>query len=161
MAENFKFFCQKELPLAYDDSISYYEVLCKVSAKLNEVIDAVNTIVSESESINADSKNTLAEVRKLATDVENQLNEIRLDIDERFNNLPAGSEGPQGPKGEKGDTGPQGPEGPEGPQGPKGEKGDNGANGATAEEVIAALPTETWTFTLDDGSTVTKEVPVI
>lgn len=34
-----KFWCQKVLPLVYDDSLSYYEVLCKVSEKINELIE--------------------------------------------------------------------------------------------------------------------------
>ena len=33
-----KYWCYKILPLVYDDSLSYYEVLCKVKEKLNEVI---------------------------------------------------------------------------------------------------------------------------
>lgn len=37
-----RYWCEKVLPLVYDDSLSYYEVLCKVSAKMNEVIDTVN-----------------------------------------------------------------------------------------------------------------------
>lgn len=39
-----RFYCQKVLPLVYDDSLSYYELLCKVCAKLNEVITAQNGI---------------------------------------------------------------------------------------------------------------------
>lgn len=42
--QNFKFWCQKVLPLVFDDSLSYYEVLCKLSAKLNEVINTINQI---------------------------------------------------------------------------------------------------------------------
>lgn len=38
----FKFWCQKVLPLIYDDSLSYLEVLCKVTAKLNELIESDN-----------------------------------------------------------------------------------------------------------------------
>ena len=34
----FKFWSQKILPLVYDDSLSYYEVLCKLKDKINEVI---------------------------------------------------------------------------------------------------------------------------
>lgn len=34
-----RFWCNKVLPLVYDDSLSYYEVLCKVVAKINEIID--------------------------------------------------------------------------------------------------------------------------
>lgn len=70
----------------------------------------------------------------------------------------------KGPKGDTGATGPQGVQGIQGPQGPQGEtgeKGPAGADGATAAEVIAALPTETWTFTLSDGSTVDKVVPLV
>ena len=40
----FKFWCQKVLPLVYDDSLSYYEILCKVVQYLNKVIEDVNTI---------------------------------------------------------------------------------------------------------------------
>lgn len=39
-----KFWCQKVLPLVYDDSLSYYEVLCKFLEKLNEVIELYNNI---------------------------------------------------------------------------------------------------------------------
>ena len=38
----FRFWCQKVLPLVYDDSISYYEVLGKMVVYLNQVIDNVN-----------------------------------------------------------------------------------------------------------------------
>lgn len=41
---NFWFWCQKVLPLVYDDSISYYEVLCKLSDYLNQVINNVNEL---------------------------------------------------------------------------------------------------------------------
>ena len=34
-----KFWCYKVLPLVYDDSLSYYELLCKVVSKLNELIE--------------------------------------------------------------------------------------------------------------------------
>ena len=37
-----RFFSQKVLPLVYDDSLSYYEVLSKVTQKLNELITAFN-----------------------------------------------------------------------------------------------------------------------
>lgn len=34
--------CQKVLPTSYDDSLSYYENLCKLTEKMNEIIDAIN-----------------------------------------------------------------------------------------------------------------------
>lgn len=42
--EPVKFWCFKVLPLVYDDSLSYYEVLCKIKAKLNELIAEMNTL---------------------------------------------------------------------------------------------------------------------
>lgn len=41
--ETMRFWCQKVLPLVYDNSLSYYEVLNKVAFKLNEVIEKINT----------------------------------------------------------------------------------------------------------------------
>lgn len=35
----FNFWCQKVLPLVYDDSLSYYEVLCKVVEYINNLIN--------------------------------------------------------------------------------------------------------------------------
>lgn len=35
----FKFWCYKVLPLVYDDSLSYYEVLCKVVDYINKLIE--------------------------------------------------------------------------------------------------------------------------
>lgn len=34
--------CQKVLPASYDDSLSYYEQLCKLTEKMNEIIEAIN-----------------------------------------------------------------------------------------------------------------------
>ena len=48
-----KFWCYKVLPLVYDDSLSYYELLCKVVGKLNEVIEkyaAFDDVVAEIQS---------------------------------------------------------------------------------------------------------------
>ena len=41
----FRFWCQKVLPAVYDDSLSYYELLCKVIAKLNEMIEQSNGLL--------------------------------------------------------------------------------------------------------------------
>lgn len=35
-------YCQKVLPLTYDNSLSYYEVLCELTGKINELIDIIN-----------------------------------------------------------------------------------------------------------------------
>lgn len=37
--KHFRFWCYKVLPLVYDDSLSYYEILCKVVKYINGLID--------------------------------------------------------------------------------------------------------------------------
>lgn len=43
--------CQKILPLVYDDELSYYEDLCKLTDTMNKIIDIINdefkTLVSQ------------------------------------------------------------------------------------------------------------------
>ena len=40
----FRYWCQKVLPLVYDDSLSYYELLCKVVDYLNKAMEDVETL---------------------------------------------------------------------------------------------------------------------
>ena len=51
--ENVRFWCFKVLPLVYDNSLSYYEVLCKVVDKLNEMVDNLNGLNDELASLRA------------------------------------------------------------------------------------------------------------
>lgn len=41
-------YCQKVLPATYDDSLSYYESICKLVTKMNEIITELNAIDPES-----------------------------------------------------------------------------------------------------------------
>lgn len=66
----FRFWCQKVLPLVYDDSLSYYELLCKVVNYLNNMIKDTNLII--------DSFNTLENYVKTYFD--------NLDIQDEINN---------------------------------------------------------------------------
>lgn len=54
--KHFRFWCQKVLPLVYDDSLSYYEVLCKVVKYLNNMITDVNGIIDDVDGLKADLK---------------------------------------------------------------------------------------------------------
>ena len=45
--EKLRYWTHKILPLIYDDSLSYYEVLSKVTAKINEIIDYVQDTVTK------------------------------------------------------------------------------------------------------------------
>lgn len=44
---HFRFWCQSVLPLVYDDSLSYYEVLCKVVNYINNLIDTDKGILDD------------------------------------------------------------------------------------------------------------------
>lgn len=41
----FRFWCQKVIPLVFDDSLSYYEVLCKLTHLINEFAETLNTCI--------------------------------------------------------------------------------------------------------------------
>lgn len=58
--KHFHFWCQKVLPLVYDESLSYYEVLCKVVDYLNHMLDDANNIVQDYDEL----KNELNEIQK-------------------------------------------------------------------------------------------------
>ena len=47
--KDLRFWCQKVLPLVYDDSLSYYEVLCKLTNKVNEIISTFSEYVEQHE----------------------------------------------------------------------------------------------------------------
>ena len=59
----FKFWCQKVLPLVYDDSLSYYEVLCKV-------VDYINNLINEDRLI----EENITELQNELTEVQNWIN---------------------------------------------------------------------------------------
>lgn len=50
----FRFWCQKVLPLVYDDSLSYYEVLCKVVDYINKLIETDRELIGDVEQLKAD-----------------------------------------------------------------------------------------------------------
>ena len=47
----FKYWCQKVLPAVYDDSLSYYETLCKITDYLNDVIENANKLGEDTNSL--------------------------------------------------------------------------------------------------------------
>lgn len=48
----FRFWCQKVIPLVYDNSLSYYELLCKVVEYLNTVMSDVDVTIENIEILN-------------------------------------------------------------------------------------------------------------
>lgn len=51
---HFRFWCQKVLPLVYDNSLSYYEVLCKVVHYINKLIDDDKVMADEIDALRSE-----------------------------------------------------------------------------------------------------------
>lgn len=68
--ENIRFMCHKILPLVYDESLSYYETLCKISNKLNETIDATNQL-----------EDNVSYLNGRVTDLNNRVTAVEGEID--------------------------------------------------------------------------------
>lgn len=47
------FYCHKVLPASFDDSLSYYEVVCRLTGKINEVIDFTDSVQAQIDALNA------------------------------------------------------------------------------------------------------------
>lgn len=99
----FRFWCQKVLPAVYDDSLSYYELLCKMVIELNKVMQETEKAFNELEQNVMDYQSaTTAEVQRFETDMTNKYNELmavwkqlqdwvsnyfnNLDVQEEINN---------------------------------------------------------------------------
>ena len=76
----FRFWCQKVLPLVYDDSLSYYELLNKVVDYLNKTIEDVNSVIQLTEDFTVDIEQTV----ETLTDAFNTLHDF---VDNYFDNL--------------------------------------------------------------------------
>lgn len=50
----FRFWCQKVLPLVYDESLSYYEILCKVVDYINKLIEQDKVFGAELDELQSD-----------------------------------------------------------------------------------------------------------
>lgn len=57
-----RFWCQKVLPLVYDDSLSYYEFLCKICDKVNEIISSQNKMNNELSNLYANLKDIINDI---------------------------------------------------------------------------------------------------
>ena len=76
--EPLKMWVHKILPLVYDDSMSYYETLCKVVAKLNEVVKLSN---EQTEYLNTWLTTTEESLERWKDDTETSLEEkINTDL---------------------------------------------------------------------------------
>lgn len=80
----FKFWCQKVLPLVYDDSLSYYELLCKLVEQLNVVMETTENAFNELVNDNSAFKE---ELKKDFSELTESFNVLKNYVDNYFNNL--------------------------------------------------------------------------
>ena len=74
--------CFKVMPLVYDESLSYYEVLCKLTDKLNDVINQLSRDYSEIyEYIDQQDKFTLNSANNYT---DSKVSELELVINNQF-----------------------------------------------------------------------------
>ena len=88
-------YCAKVLPLVFDNSLSYYEFLCKMNNKLNELCDAVNAqnlnIIEFAHMVSLEiekfEKFVSDEYAELDTQIKTELAAEKAELDKMFNNL--------------------------------------------------------------------------
>lgn len=77
-------FCAKVLPLVFDNSLSYYEQICRFSHKLNECIDAIN---AQNLNIIEFTKMVSTEIERFELYIETRQGEFEEEITEEFHAL--------------------------------------------------------------------------
>ena len=78
----FRYWCQKVLPLVYDDSLSYYELLCKV-------VDYLNKTMEDVETLHGDVNNLHKAYEELQNYVNNYFStlDVQEEINEKLDNM--------------------------------------------------------------------------
>ena len=87
---DFAFWLQKTQPLVYDDALSYYEVLCRTSAILNQLIKQVNDLTDAQKNFIEDATNLLNQIINEWNSIVDQWNNIVIEwnsIVDQWNNI--------------------------------------------------------------------------
>ena len=87
---DFAFWLQKTQPLVYDDALSYYEVLCRTSAILNQLIKQVNDLTDAQKNFIEDATNLLNQIINEWNSIVDQWNNIVTEwnsIVDQWNNI--------------------------------------------------------------------------
>lgn len=81
-----QYWCYKILPLVYDDSLSYYEVLSKTTDKVNELVDACQKYYQDAikyaDDLNAETFKDVKEYIDEQLDVEGILDKVNKALDD-------------------------------------------------------------------------------
>ena len=87
---DFAFWLQKTQPLVYDDALSYYEVLCRISAMLNQLIKQVNDLTDAQKKFIEDATKLLNQIISEWNSIVDQWNNIVTEwnsIVDQWNNI--------------------------------------------------------------------------
>ena len=87
---DFAFWLQKTQPLVYDDALSYYEVLCRISAMLNQLIKQVNDLTDAQKQFIKDATDLLNKIINEWNSIVDQWNNIVTEwnsIVDQWNNI--------------------------------------------------------------------------
>lgn len=74
-----------QLPLAFDESLSYLEQVCAILKKLNETIEQVNKNTEVLENIDVNFTKIYEDLAKMQQEIETFENEVDQNIDNKFN----------------------------------------------------------------------------
>ena len=66
----FKYWCYKVLPLVYDNSLSYYEVLCKVVDYINQIIENQQAFAEDLEELSVDVAGIHDDIDAMQADID-------------------------------------------------------------------------------------------
>lgn len=87
--EPLKLWVHKVLPVVYDDSLSYYEVLAKVTKKLNEVIDLTD---EQTQYIETFTGNLTEAIQNWETGIESEWSNYKRDLNTEWQSFIASTE---------------------------------------------------------------------
>lgn len=91
----FKAWCIQILPSIFDESMSYYEVLCKVIKILNNSLEDINILKGELENTNSVLDTFKAETQNqfdtLKEETQNKVDEFREQVENQFEELVNGT----------------------------------------------------------------------
>ena len=80
--------CQPILPAVYEDSLSYYESICKLIAKINELVDTVNNIkVDMLDEANAYTDEEIRKMESRVNDAVNSVIALKQEIENEFDDF--------------------------------------------------------------------------
>ena len=83
-----RFWCQKVLPAVYDQSLSYYEVLCKLAAFLNKMVEELEKMQDNIDALHKAYKDLQdwvnAEIARFEAHMEQHFNDLTQELWNRF-----------------------------------------------------------------------------